>query len=149
MLHLGSRILEILRNILISHINGRLVHPSLCKKMRMGRIFLGHYAAFLFFLHCALGITRHYLHGVFFYDGSAAHSSESCHFSSCARVHRADNMKWTSLDFSFSFSKKPKNSSSRRVREQERGDVSGGGKNSRLKTGMVFQQSSTLFLLVC
>ena len=53
-------------------------------------------------------------------------------FHRCLNGHRVDNTKWTLLDFNFSLlrkeekKKKAENSGSRRVREQERGGVSGG-----------------------
>ena len=69
---LGCRFVEILLNVFVTHINGRLEHPSICKKMRTARFFSTTSAAISkdFFLSALQpGIIC-----VTFNDWSAAHS---------------------------------------------------------------------------
>ena len=69
---LGSRIAEILLNIFIGCINGRLARPSVCRKLQ-GLTFFSNRCSFFFVVSTN---TRHYL--CVFFDWSAAHSLTNC-----------------------------------------------------------------------
>ena len=136
---LGCGIAEILLSnfmyIYLPHKNGRLAEPSI-HKMRTTRIFSNWCGLFFF------SFFSHYYQALFvllFMIGPlliawpiiAVVLGKATIFHLGLNGHRADNVKQTLLDFSFSLLKKQKNkksgnSCSRRVREWKRSGISEG-----------------------
>ena len=101
---LGWGIAEIPLNVFISRMNGRLACLSICRKWKRPKFFNNQCSLILFFLFFVGTITLTY------YDWSAALSlTNGCNCHRGLNVCRADNMKWTLLDFSFSLKKKKQN----------------------------------------